>query len=181
MVAGGIVSPEVIYYVAASLDGYIGPPDASVAWLTPFEGGSEDYGYAHFFASVDSILLGRKTYEQSLTFGQWPYKGKRCWVFSRQKLKANPGVTVTQDSPAKVIRELKAQEVRRAWLVGGGELAGAFRAEGLIKEYIVSVVPIILGAGVRMFGEDGSPEKLTLVESKRYPSGIVQLRYAKER
>ena len=173
------MSPEVIYYVAASLDGCIGPPDGSVTWLSPFEGGSEDYGYAHFFASVDSVLLGRKTYEQSLTFSQWPYKGKRCWVFSRHKPKATPGVAVTQDSPAKVIHELKAQGLRRAWLVGGGELAGAFRAEGLIKEYIVSVVPIILGAGVRMFGEDGSPERLTLVESQRYPSGIIQLRYVK--
>ena len=169
----------MIYYVAASLDGYIGPPDGSVTWLSPFEGGSEDYGYAHFFASVDSVLLGRKTYEQSLTFSQWPYKGKRCWVSSRHKPKATPGVAVTQDSPAKVIHELKAQGLRRAWLVGGGELAGAFRAEGLIKEYIVSVVPIILGAGVRMFGEDGSPERLTLVESQRYPSGIIQLRYVK--
>ena len=173
------MSPEVIYYVAASLDGYIGPPDGSVTWLSPFEGGSEDYGYTHFFASVDSVLLGRKTYEQSLTFSQWPYKGKRCWVSSRHKPKATPGVAVTQDSPAKVIHELKAQGLRRAWLVGGGELAGAFRAEGLIKEYIVSVVPIILGAGVRMFGEDGSPERLTLVESQRYPSGIIQLRYVK--
>ena len=98
---------------------------------------------------------------------------------SRHKPKATPGVAVTQDSPAKVIHELKAQGLRRAWLVGGGELAGAFRAEGLIKEYIVSVVPIILGAGVRMFGEDGSPERLTLVESQRYPSGIIQLRYVK--
>jgi dihydrofolate reductase len=175
------VLPEVIYYVASSLDAFIGPPDGGVEWLSPFEGGSEDYGYATFYDSVDSVLLGRKTYEQSLTFGQWPYQGKRCWVFSRQELKVTkPGVTLTQDSPRQVVHEMGAQGLRRAWLVGGGKLAGAFRAEGLIAEYIVSVIPTVLGAGVRMFGEDGSPEKLTLVESKRYPSGIVQVRYVKE-
>jgi dihydrofolate reductase len=174
--------PEVVYYVAGSLDGYIATPDGDVKWLSTFEGGSEDYGYAQFYASVDSVLLGRKTYEQSLTFGEWPYPGKPCWVFSKQRLDVTePGVMRTKESPRKVVRELEARGLRRAWLVGGGALAGSFRAEGLTTEYIISVIPIVLGAGVRMFGEDGSPEKLTLVESKRYPSGIVQLRYVKER
>jgi len=164
------------------IDGYIGPPDGSLKWLSPFEGGAEDYGYAKFFASVDSVLLGRRTYEQSLGFGKWPYEGKRCWVFSRQKLEgAPPGVTVTMHSPREVVRQMKAQKLGRAWLVGGGELAGAFRAEGLIREYIISVIPVMLGKGIQLFGGNGTQEALTLVESQRYASGIIQLRYAKEK
>jgi len=172
---------HIVYYVACSVDGFIGPADGSVAWLAPFEGGAEDYGYAHFFGSVDSVLLGRRTYEQSLTFGKWPYEGKRCWVFSRQKIKSTvPGVTVTMESPPAVVKQMKSQKLRRAWLVGGGELAGAFRADGLISEYIISVIPVLLGGGIQLFGEKGAQERLTLVESQRYASGIIQLRYVKE-
>jgi dihydrofolate reductase len=173
---------HIVYYVACSVDGYIGPPDGSLGWLARFEGGAEDYGYAKFYGSVDAVLLGRKTYEQSLGFGKWPYEGKRCWVFSRQKLAAAPaGVAVTMDSPREVVREMKREHLRRAWLVGGGELAGAFRAEGLIAEYIISVIPVMLGKGIALFGGNGAHEALTLVESQRYASGIVQLRYVREK
>jgi dihydrofolate reductase len=173
---------HIVYYVASSVDGFIGPLDGSLKWLSPFEGGAEDYGYAKFYASVDSVLLGRRTYEQSLGFGKWPYEGKRCWVFSRQKLGTPPpGVTVTMDSPRDVVRQMKADGLRRAWLVGGGELAGAFRAEGLIAEYIISVIPVMLGKGIELFGGNAAHEALTLVESKRYASGIVQLRYVREK
>ncbi len=173
---------HIAYYVAASVDGFIGPPDGSLNWLAPFEGGAEDYGYAKFFASVDAVLLGRRTYEQSLGFGKWPYEGRHCWVFSRQKLKTTvPDVTMTMESPREVVRQMKAQKLRRAWLVGGGELAGAFRAEGLIWEYIISVIPVMLGKGIQLFGGNGAQEALTLVESQRYASGIIQLRYVKEK
>jgi dihydrofolate reductase len=171
---------HIVYYVASSVDGFIGPLDGSLKWLTPFEGGAEDYGYAKFYASVDSVLLGRRTYEQSLGFGKWPYEGKRCWVFSRQKLGAPPpDVTVTMDSPRDVVRQMESAGLRRAWLVGGGELAGAFRAEGLIAEYIISVIPVMLGKGIALFGGNGAHEALTLVESQRFATGIVQLRYVR--
>lgn len=173
---------HIVYYVASSVDGFIGPPDGSLDWLTRFEGGAEDYGYKKFYASVDSVLLGRRTYEQSLGFGNWPYEGKRCWVFSRQQLGAPPAdVTLTMNSPREVARQMKSEKLRRAWLVGGGELAGAFRAEGLIAEYIISVIPVMLGKGIRLFGGNGAHEALTLVESQRYASGIVQLRYIREK
>ena len=132
---------HIVYYVAASVDGFIGPPDGSLDWLSRFEGGAEDYGYAKFYGSLDSAFLGRKTDEQSLGFGKWRYEGKRCWVFSRQKLDTPPaGVTVTMDSPREVARDMQRERLRRAWLVGGGELAGAFRADGLIREYLISVI-----------------------------------------
>lgn len=173
---------HITYYVAASVDGLVGPLDGSLDWLAPFEGGAEDYGYRKFLESVDAVFLGRKTYEQSLGFGKWPYEGKRCWVFSRQKLKAlPPGVTAAAGSPREVLREMERAQLRRAWLVGGGALAGAFHAEGLIAEYLISVIPVMLGKGIQLFGGDGAHERLMLVESQRYASGIVQLRYVRER
>ena len=74
---------EIIYYVAASLDGLIATPDGGIDWLKPFEGGAEDYGYGEFYASIEAVLLGRATYETALRFPEWPYPGKPYWVFSR--------------------------------------------------------------------------------------------------
>lgn len=169
---------EVIYYVAASVDGYIATPDGGIEWLPPLEATGEDYGYAAFYASVDALLLGSRTYEQVEGFAEWPYPGKPCWVFSRRQIEtARPEVAVTDQDPRDVLREMEAQNVRRAWLVGGGALAASFRARGLITEYIVTIIPMILGAGIPLFASSGPQEPLTLVESKPYPSGLVQLTY----
>lgn len=169
---------EVIYYVAASLDGFIATPDGGVDWLSPFEGTGEDYGYAAFYASIDALLIGSRTYEQALGFGEWPYAGKPCWVFSRRRIAAaQPGVTVTAADPRDVLRELEDRRLRRTWLVGGGALAASFRERGLIATYIVTVVPVLLGEGIPLFATPGPQEPLTLLEATPYPSGLVQLTY----
>jgi dihydrofolate reductase len=158
---------EILYYVAASLDGFIARPDGGIEWLRPFEGAGEDYGYGEFYASIEAVLLGRRTYEQCLQFPEWPYAGKPYWVFSRGN----------QNTPSGVVAEMRARGIRRAWLVGGGKLAASFRAEGLISEHIVSVIPVLLGAGIPLFDGHGPFEELRLVSSRAYDSGIVQLRY----
>jgi dihydrofolate reductase len=170
--------PEIIYYAAASLDGHIATADGGIAWLAPFEATGEDYGYAAFYASVDALLLGSRTYEQVLTFGEWPYADKPCWVFSRRPLEpARSEVIVTPRTPGEVVAELDARGMRRAWLVGGGQLAAAFRAEALISEYIVAIIPVILGSGISLFGSAGPEQKLGLIEHKSYSNGVVQMRY----
>ena len=99
-------------------------------------------------------------------------------VFSHRRLRVSqPDVEVTTSSPRTVLAELHARGYRRAWLVGGGQLAGAFRAQGLITEYIVTVIPIILGTGIPLFGAVGPTEPLQLVASQVYPNGLVQLHY----
>ena len=161
---------EIVYYVAASLDGFIATPGGGIEWLKPFEGGVEDYGYGEFYSSIEGVLLGRITYEKALQFPEWPYTGKPYWVFSGSN----------ENSPSSVVAEMQARGLRRAWLVGGGKLAAAFRAEGLITEHIVSVIPLLLGGGIPLFDGPGPRELLRLVSSKPYDSGIVQLRYRKE-
>ncbi|HET6351841.1 MAG TPA: dihydrofolate reductase family protein [Coriobacteriia bacterium] len=173
--AGGV---EVVYYVASSVDGYLAPADGSLDWLSAFEASSDDYGYAEFYASVDAVVLGSKTYEQVFGFDAWPYAGKRVVVMSSRDLpKATDEVVVDSGSPAAVVEDLKSQGVRRVWLVGGGELAGAFQREGLITEYIISVIPVVMGSGRGVFGCHGGFERLELVGTRAYAEGIVQLTY----
>jgi dihydrofolate reductase len=172
---------EVIYYVAASLDGYIAPLDRGLSWLAPFESPGEDYGYADFYRSIDAVLVGSQTFKQAAQFPQWPYPDKPCWVFSRQLLHPSlPHVVVTDQSPWEVVAELGRRGCQHAWLVGGGQLAGSFRAQSLITEYIVSVIPVLLGAGVPLFGSPAPAERLRLVASKIYPLGLVQLHYLRD-
>ena len=171
---------EIVYYVATSLDGFIAAPDGSVAWLQPFEGGGEDYGYAEFYASVDALILGSRTYEQALTFGEWPYAGKPCRVLTRRRrASAGPDVVLTDADPRSTAADLTSSGFRKAWLVGGGALAGSFRRDGLITGYVVSVIPVVLGAGIPLFVAGGPLENLRLVASRAYPSGVVQLTYAR--
>ena len=169
-VAGVAAIPrmEIVYYVAASLDGFIATPDGGIDWLQPFENTGEDYGYAEFYASIEAVLLGRKTYEQCLQFPEWPYAGKPYWVLSK----------ASGNTPAKVLSEMRSRGLRRAWLVGGGKLAASFRAEGIITEHIVSVIPVLLGAGIPLFDGPGPREALRLASTKSFANGIVQLRYA---
>ncbi|NJP10621.1 MAG: dihydrofolate reductase [Leptolyngbyaceae cyanobacterium RU_5_1] len=170
--------PEVVLYIAASLDGYIATPDGGVKWLAAFENSGEDYGYSTFYESFDAVLMGSRTYQQLPELGEWSFTGKPCWVFSRRPLKVEqPEVTLTTQSPHEVMSELAARNLQRAWLLGGAELVASFRAQGLITEYVVSIIPVILGAGIPLFISPGPTEDLKLVESTPYPSGLVQLRY----
>lgn len=174
---------EIVYHVAASLDGFIAAADGGVEWLSGLDESATDHGLEAFYAELDGLILGRRTYEQVLGFGDWPYPGKPCWVMARSAPPPGPvpsEVTITPATPAEVAAEAAARGLRRVWLVGGGGLAASFRAAGLIDEYLVAVIPMILGAGIPLFGAPGPLERLRLVESQAYPTGVVRLRYRPE-
>lgn len=169
---------DIVYYVAASLDGFIATPNGGIDWLASVESPETDYGYAEFYAGIDAVLLGRRTCEQALGFDAWPYPDRPAWVFSRREQETPvDGVTVTAASPGEVAAELAARGVRRAWLVGGAALAASFRDERLISEYVVSVIPMLLGGGIPLLAPGGAAEELRLIETQSYPTGVVQLRY----
>src|SRR6266550_1934745 len=132
--------PEVIYYVASSLDGCIATADGSVDRLSRFHTAGEDHGAAELEASVDALLLGSHTYEFALQLGQWPASDKPSWVFTHRDLRVlHPSITLTHDSPTQIVALLESRGYRRAWLMGGGKLAASFHAEHLIARYIISV------------------------------------------
>ena len=171
--------PEVIYYVASSLDGYIATDDGSVDWLSRFHTAGENHGAGELEASVDALLLGSHTYEFALKLGRWPSPEKLSWVFTRRELRIlHPSITLTAQSPREVVGLLAARGLRRAWLMGGGKLAASFHADQLISRYIISVFPILLGSGIPLFATHPSPpDALRLVAAKPFKSGIVQVTY----
>ena len=168
----------ITYYVAASVDGYIADASGGVDWLP--QGEPEDYGYTEFYSGVDALVMGRRTYDQVLEFGQWPYAGKPTYVFTGHPPLDNPYDVrfVSDTEPAEFVRTTAAGYSGTVWLVGGGNLADQFRRAGLIDEYLVHVIPVILGRGIPLFGGDAPPTRLELFESKSYAGGVLLLRYS---
>ena len=176
--------PKVRLYIAASLDGFIADADGGVGWLSEASSGSgaeEDYGYKAFYDSIGSLVMGRKTYEQVLSFGEWPYAGKPTYVFSRNAPEGeHPHVEFAPKDLADFVPRLLEKSGEDVWLVGGAGLIASFREQGLIDEYVLSIMPVVLGEGVPLF-EGKQPEaSLRLAEAQSYESGVVQLHYETE-
>ncbi len=170
---------KVQLYIAASLDGYIARKDGGIDWLSAVEKKGEDYGYGEFIASVDATLMGRKTFEQVLSFeGEFPYMGKENYVFSRSRRdQGGVPVQMVNDGPAAFVGQLKNKPGGNIWLIGGGQLNTVLLNAGLIDELILSVIPVILGEGIPLF--DGQPEeaRLRLRRQQAFDTGLVQLVY----
>jgi len=172
---------KIKLYIASSLDSFIADENGSIDWLFS----DADYGYTEFYNSVDTILVGRKTYEQSLTFEECPYKGKKVYVFThnakeQNEKKMTSDVEYINKGIPEFVRRLIKQPVsnRDIWLLGGGEIASLFLNADLVDEIILSVHPIILGKGIPLFNNIKKLVKLRLLESIPFESGLVQLHYS---
>ncbi|MCD8488122.1 MAG: dihydrofolate reductase family protein [Desertifilum sp.] len=165
---------KVILYMASSLDGYIARTSGEVDWLFT----DDDYGYSEFFATVDTVLMGRLTYEQVLSFGDYPYTGTQGFVFSKtpQSNSSNLVEFINRD-PAAFIGELKQQPGKSIWLVGGAGLIQSCFEQ--IDEFILSIHPIILGEGILLFPPPLSQADLKLQHCQTFDSGLVQLTYSR--
>lgn len=162
-------------YIATSLDGFIARPDGGLDWLARVQRDGEDYGYAEFLAGVDTLILGRNTYDTVLGFGEWPFAGKRVIVMSSRAIASTQGERQFAGEPRTLVEQLEAEGARRAYVDGGALIRSWLRA-GLIDDLTLSIVPIVLGRGLPLFGE--LPEQaLELEASQAYASGLVQLRY----
>ena len=169
---------DVIYYAACSLDGYIATADGGVEWLKPFQGMGDDHGFADFYATIDSLVMGSRTYEFALRHPPWMAPDKPSWVFTHRDLDlADTSVTLTSQEPRKVIELIRARGLNRVWLMGGGKLAASFRRQGLISCYMIAIIPIVLGDGLPLLACDTRQSELRLTHANTYPSGIVQLCY----
>jgi len=160
-------------FIAASLDGFIARKDGSIDWLFT----DADYGYRDFFSSIDTVLVGRKSYEQSLTFFEGaPFSGKLCYVFTRQASGKAGRVTFVSGDIVEFTKGLKDETGSDIWLVGGSEIIAALRQ--LIDEYIISVHPVILGEGIPLFIGKWNQTDLKLLNAASFSSGLVQLQYS---
>jgi len=167
---------KVIVYVATSADGYIARPDGDVAWLDrPRPPGN--YGMGDFYASIDTVVMGRKTYDLALQFGQTAYPGKKNVVFSRTHRGSAGAVDFVSDDVGAFARRLRGGEGKDVWLVGGAGLIASFLDEGQIDEFIVHVVPIFIGEGIPLLQPRHRSVPLALLASEPYPDGVVRLHY----
>jgi len=173
------MAKKVILYVATSLDGFIARRDGAVDWLPVPGARGEDYGYGAFLETVDTLLMGRKTYEQSLAFGPWPYGGRRCVVFSGTRGGQRDGRAEFVDCDiAAFVRELKAEPGDGVvWLVGGAEIVAACLAGEVVDEIILTTVPMLLGDGIRLFPETNWSTRLQLREFRAFSDGLSQHAY----
>lgn len=166
-------------YIAQSLDGYIADTEGSIRWLED-AGAGGDYGYDAFFRAVGAVAMGAKTYEQLRGWDiPWPYPGVPSWVFTRRVLSAPDGgdIRFVDAPPVDAIGDIDASAGgRNVWLVGGGHLAGQWIADRLLDELILFVAPLLLGGGIRLFG-DTVATGVELTEAKTYPTGFAELRY----
>jgi dihydrofolate reductase len=178
------LSIKVSVFVATSLDGYIARKDGSIDWLdeanaTVPEG--EDCGFQAFMGSVDALVMGRKTYEQVLSFGQWPYDQTPVVVLSRHPIAFPPGVPDTvshsSEAPRELVGRLAREGVRHVYVDGGTTIQG-FLGQGLVDEITLTVVPIVLGEGISLFGSMEGDLRLAHVRTAVYEFGFVQSTYA---
>lgn len=165
---------KLILFIATSLDGYIARPNGEVDWLLA----DDDFGYEEFYRSIDTVLLGNKTYEQVLTFGDYPYQNKTSYVFTRNPDRLHAEwVTFVSDDIAEFTRSLKEEPGGNIWLVGGADVIECLQKTGLIDEYILFIHPTILGNGIPLFKPHTRQTELKLTHTKIYPPGLVEARY----
>ena len=170
---------EFIIYIATSLDGYIARPDGNIDWLPSLEADEADCGYNKFYDSIDALVMGSTTYKQVLGFGYWPYPGKPSYILTSRNLSTKRNdILFLKGGVEEVIKNIKQKEYKRVWLMGGGNLLSSFINRGLVDEYIIAIVPLILGSGVSLY-QSVTELKLDLVNTKSYPSGVVELHYKK--
>jgi dihydrofolate reductase len=169
---------RVILYIAASVDGFIAKTDGDIAWLSQVDAPPEDYGYAEFVKTVDTVIMGRKTYDKVLGFGaEFPHKDRKVFVLSRKKKGADANVTFASGDPAKLIARLRKQEGKDIFCDGGAQVVHALLKKDLIDVLVVSLIPVLLGDGIPLFKKGRPERRLKLIESRSFPTGLVQLRY----
>jgi len=165
-------------FIATSLDGFIARQDGGLDWL-PADGG-EAHGYDEFIATVDAIVIGRKTFETVLAFDAWPYGTKPVVVLSTRpsELKAPAGAVcdMMTGTPHEIVARLSARGMKHLY-VDGGVTIQRFLEAGLIQRLIITRIPVLLGSGIPLFGPLTRDVRLEHVATRTYPSGMVQSEY----
>jgi dihydrofolate reductase len=169
---------KVILYIATSLDGYIAKPNDDLSFLSIVQQDGEDYGYADFVKSVDTVILGRKTYEWVMSqVSEFPHSDKKSYIITRSSRQSIGKTHFYSGKLEDLISKLKAEQGKNIFIDGGAEIVNELLKENLIDEFIISIIPIFVGNGTKLF-KDGRPEQLLeLVSTKQFDKGLIQLHY----
>lgn len=170
---------KLILYIASSLDGYIAGPNDDLSFLNPMQLEGEDYGYQAFVDSVDTVIVGRRTYDWVVSQGyDFPHANKDCYILTSQ-VRPNEGSLTFYDGDLKaLVQRLKSgHSEKHIFCDGGAQVVHQLLAAKLIDEVILSVVPVLLGAGTRLFNDGRPQQNLELLSCQTFESGLVQLHY----
>jgi dihydrofolate reductase len=174
---------KLVLYISMSLDGFIATEEDDLSWLSLVEKDGEDYGYNSFNETVDTYIVGRITYEKilELTGGVFSQaKEHKCYIITRQERESIDGVTFYNGDIESLLMDLKSVEGKNIYCDGGGQMVNLLMKKNLIDEYIVSIIPVILGAGKRLFLGNTPFIKLKALPTRTYETGLIQLHYQKE-
>lgn len=169
-------------FIATSIDGYIARKDGSLDWLDAIPNPDNlDYGYYKFYGSVDTLLMGRKTYEEVLGFGvDWPYPDCKTYIVSKGEVEIKTENTYLLGQPFdQNVKELMQERGKDIWIVGGGVLITSMLDMGLIDEMLITITPVILGDGIPLFPAGSKETKFELVNTEPFETGFVNLIYRK--
>ena len=170
---------KITYYVATSQDGFIAREDGDVSWLDDVNIDVNETGIIEFFASIDGLVMGRKTYDFIFDFGSWPYEDKPTWVCTSRDLEVLEGANLSiTRTPEEVIAEAGSLGLKHLWLVGGGRLASFFLRKQLLTHLSISEMPIKLNSGVPLFAEHQLEDLAVSKNDRTQKNGFVQVEVA---
>ncbi|MDB4285753.1 dihydrofolate reductase family protein [bacterium] len=174
---------KVILYISMSLDGFIATEDDDLSWLSKVEKPGEDYGYGAFTANIDTYIVGRKTYDKVVEMvGTFPQANDYdCYIITRQEIPNTENLTFYNGDIVELIQQIREREGKHIYCDGGGQIVKLLMDNDLIDEYIVSIIPVILGSGKRLFIGNTPSREIKLISEKRFETGLVQVAYARNR
>jgi dihydrofolate reductase len=174
---------KISLFIATSLDGYIAKPNDDLSFLKLVEKEGEDYGYAEFIDKIDTLIIGRRTYDYVLKeIGPSHYdNGKRdVYIITRTERPKVGRTTFYTGDISELVHKLKSEDGKNIYCDGGAEIINELLKHHLIDEFVISIVPVLLGNGTRLF-KDGPPEQvLEFVTVKTFDTGLIQLHYKRK-
>jgi dihydrofolate reductase len=170
---------KIIVHIATSADGYIARRDGEIDWLTERPAPKGFYGMPRFMRSIDATILGRKTFDLAVKLGATFSVDNMHYVFSRRPAPAvaPAGVEFVTESIGKFVARLRRKRGKDIWMMGGGEIIAAFLDAGAIDEFVISIIPALLGQGIPVIAATHRDVALRLRSTRSFPDGVVQVRY----
>ena len=172
---------KVILYIASSLDGYIAKPNDDLSFLSIVEKEGEDYGYSEFIKTVDTVIMGRRTYDWIMAHvPEYVHPDKESYIITRTARPSIGKIHFYDGNLQDLIVRLKSEQGKNIFIEGGAEIVNELLKLNLIDEIVISIIPILVGNGTRFF-KDGRPEQLLeLVSTKQFETGLVQVHYVRK-
>lgn len=169
---------KLILYIACSADGYIAKPNDDLSFLNDVQKEGEDYGYFDFISSVDTVIVGRKTYDWVMNqVPEFPHADKESYIITRKRKSKQGNINFYSGNLMNLVRKLKQKDGKNIFCDGGAEIVHELLKDKLIDELIISIVPVLVGNGTKLF-KDGRPEQnLEIVSIKQFDTGMIQMHY----